>query len=302
MIKEKVLITGASGSLAKRVMQVLPSNRFEVVSLTTNPNKINNTSIFYWNIDNQHIDEKALENCKHIIHLSGYNIMNPWTSKNRELMYSSRVQAATLLFNQCEAMNIQPKTFITASAIGYYGHQKNGLCTELDTFGSGWLCDMCVDWETVADKFKQLGSRVVKMRISLLLSKDAGFFKPTTLSMKMGLAVVFGNGHQPFEWMHIDDVAHFVNYAIEKPKITGAYNMASPQKFNQYDFMKILKNKIARYAILIKLPSWFLAIVFGSRREILQGGCAMSSDKLIDSGFSFNYPNLESVIEKEFNK
>ena len=78
--------------------------------------------------------------------------------------------------------------------------------------------------------------------------------------------------------------------------------MASPQKYNQYNFMKTLKKRIANYAILIKLPSWLLSILFGSRQEILVGGCAMSSQKLIDSAFTMKFPTLDSVIKKEFNK
>lgn len=302
MTKEKVLITGASGSLAKRVILILPSNKYEVVCLTTNPKKVNNKSIFYWNVSRQEIDEEALKNCQHIIHLAGYNIMNSWTTKNRQLMYSSRVNAAQLLYERCLSLDVRPKTFITASAIGYYGHVEGHVCKESDFHGSGWLCDMCVDWEKAGQQFDTLGSRVVQMRISLLLSKQAGFLKPTTLSMKLGVAIVFGRGNQPFEWMHIDDVASFAKYAMETDSIFGPYNMASPQKYLQYAFMKALKQKIASYAIIVKLPSWFLEILFGKRREILEGGSAMSSQKLIDSAFSLKYPNLESVIKKEFNR
>lgn len=302
MTKERVLITGASGSLAKRVILTLPSDKYEVVCLTTKPEKVNNKTIFYWNIANNEIDPAAIENCQHIIHLAGYSIMKPWSSKNRQLMYNSRVHTAKLLFESCKSLKIRPKTVITASAMGYYGHRERPPCKESDPQGNGWLSEMCIDWETASQQFETLGSRVIQMRISLLLSKNTGFLQPTSLSMKMGIAVVFGRGNQPFEWMHIDDVASFVKYAIETPQIFGPYNMASPQKYNQYNFMKTLKKRIANYAILIKLPSWLLSILFGSRQEILVGGCAMSSQKLLDSAFTMKFPTLDSVIKKEFNK
>lgn len=302
MKKEKVLITGASGSLARRLILSLSHDQFDIVCLTTNPTKVNNTSIFYWNVENNQVDEKALANCHHVVHLAGHGIMNPWTPKNRQLMYSSRVQAANLLFEQFKAMNTSPKTFITASAVGYYGHSNDRLCEESNEPGTGWLSEMCVDWESAAQQFETIGTRVVQLRISLLLSKHAGFLQPTSLSMKLGLATVFGVGNRPFEWMHLDDVARFIQFAITNNHIIGPYNMASPHKLNQIQFMKELKRRIAKYALLVKLPSWFLGIIFGQRSILLEGGSAMSSQKLLDSGFLLNYPTLASVIKKEFNR
>ena len=301
MTMEKVLITGASGSLAKRVKRNLIASGYEVVCLTTNPKKVDNVSIFYWNVSEGIIDDKALISCSHIVHLSGYSIVKPWTSKNRRLMYESRIDTANLIFERCIALAIHPKTFICASAMGYYGLDANGLKTENDLAAKDWISSMCEDWEKAANQFKSLGSRVVQMRISLLLTKDAGFLQPTVLSMRLGVGVVFGKGNQPIEWIHIDDAAKFVSFAIQNATIKGPYNLASNEKLNQYQFMKLIKNKVAKYALLIKLPQWFLTIIFGQRSNILVGGCALSVDKLISTNFSFDYPTLTSAIEKEIN-
>ena len=301
-MKEKVLITGANGSLARRVKENLLSKGYEVVTLTSTRKSADNKSVFYWNVSSGDIQQKALENCQHIIHLSGFGIIKPWTETNKQLMYDSRITAAKLLFEKCNEYGVTPKTFISASAMGYYGHSVNHLCKETDSPSKGWLSDMCVDWENAAEEFKKLASRVVLMRISLLLSKDAGFLQPTALSMRLGVGVVFGKGTQPFEWIHIDDAARFVEYSIENKHVSGPYNMASPQKFSQYEFMKYLRSKIAKYSLLLKLPKWVLSIIFGERNVILIGGCGLSSDKLVASKFSLTYPTLDSVIEKEFKR
>lgn len=300
MTKEKVLITGASGSLAKRLVEFLPSDQFDLVYLTTNKNKVNNTDVFYWNIDQNEIDTKAIEGCHHIVHLAGFSIIKPWTSRNKQLMYDSRVSAANLIFKKCKEHNISPLSVVSASAMGYYGHVFDSYCKETDTAGQGWLCDMSVDWEHAAEQFRQLGSRVVQMRISLLLSKNSGILQPTSLSMRLGVGVVFGKGNRPFEWIHIDDVANFICHALNTESVSGPYNMASPQKFTQFEFMKALKDRIAQYAILIKLPKWALSIIFGDRSEILEGGCGLSSNKLMATNFKLNFPTLESVVNKEF--
>jgi len=301
-MKEKVLITGANGSLAKRVKENLLSKGYEVVTLTSSKKSADNSTVFFWDISAQTIEEKALQNCQHIVHLSGFGIINPWTESNKQLMYDSRINAAKLLFEKCKEYNVKPKTFISASAMGFYGDSTNSYCKETDAPSSGWLSEMCVDWEQAAEQFKQLGSRVVQMRISLLLAKGTGFLQPTALSMRLGLGVVFGKGNQPFEWIHIDDAAKFVEFSIENNHLSGPYNLASPQKFSQYDFMKHLRKKIARYSLLIKLPHWILSIIFGDRSAILIGGCGLSSEKLVSSKFSLNYPTLDTVIEKEFNR
>ena len=119
-MKDRIIITGYSGSLARRTTELLKDD-YEIIGLTSNKKNVNNKNIYYWNTATNEIDEKALENCKHIIHLSGYPILKRWTKKNKILMQKSRIGAANLLFNKCKKLNISPKTFISASAIGIYG-------------------------------------------------------------------------------------------------------------------------------------------------------------------------------------
>lgn len=301
MTKEKVLITGASGSLARLVKRNLLALGYDVVTLSTNLKIVDNKSVFYWNVSEGYIDDTSIQGCSHIIHLAGYSIVKPWTTKNKKLMYESRIDAAHLLYKRCKSLNVKIKTFISASAMGYYGLDADGLKTENDLPAKDWISSMCVDWENAANQFESFGTRVVQMRISLLLTKEAGFLQPTILSMRLGMGVVFGKGNQPIEWIHIEDAAKFVSFAIQDTTVNGPYNMASSEKFNQYDFMKLIKNKVAKYALLMKLPHWFLSIVFGQRSAILVGGCALSVDKLISTNFSFNYPTLERAIEKELS-
>jgi len=299
---DKVLITGASGSLANRVKRILITQGYEVITLSTNKPKVDNKSVYYWNVSEKLIDKNALIDCQHIIHLSGFNIMNQWTPKNKSIMYESRIDAAKLLYDSCQSLGVKPKTFISASALGFYGIDAKGVKSEDDSPSEDWLSKMCIDWESAAQQFEALGSRVIQMRISLLLSKDAGFLRPTVLSMRLGMGVVFGNGKQSIEWIHIADAAKFVYYAIENKSVRGAYNMASEQKWTQYDFMKFIKSKVAKYAILIKLPLFVLRLIFGGRSIILVGGCSLSVDKLLSTGFKYDYPTLESAINKELMK
>lgn len=299
---EKVLITGAGGALAQRVKHLLFEKGYDVITLTTNKKKVNSKDVFYWNISKKIVDPKALVNCSHIVHLSGYSIMKPWTTANKKLMYESRIDAVQLLYYSCKDLGVKPKTVISASAMGYYGIDAKELMSEDDAPTQDWLSQMCVDWEKATQSFQSLGSRVVHMRISLLLSKDSGFLQPTMLSTRLGACVVFGSGKQNIEWIHIDDASKFVYYAIENQSITGAYNLATEQKWTQYEFMKFVKRKVAFYALLIKLPSFVLRLIFGGRSVILEGGCALSVNKLKATNFEYDYPTLDSAIYKEMYK
>ena len=299
---EKVLITGASGALAQRVKHLLLEKEYDVITFTTNKKKANRNDVFYWNVSKKIVDPKALVNCSHIVHLSGYSIMKPWTTRNKKLMYESRIDAVQLLYYSCKDLGVKPKTVISASAMGYYGTDSKELMSEDDAPTQDWLSQMCVDWEKATQSFQSLGSRVVHMRISLLLSKDSGFLQPTMLSMRLGAGVVFGNGKQNIEWIHIDDASKFVYYAIENQSINGAYNLATEQKWTQYEFMKFVKRKVAFYALLIKLPSFVLRLIFGGRSVILEGGCALSVNKLLATNFEYDYPTLDSAINKEMYK
>ena len=297
-MKEKVLITGASGALAKRVKTKLEQEGYEVVALTTSRTLANEKTTFLWDISRNYIDDKAFLDCDHIVHLSGFSIVKPWSKKNKQLMYDSRVKAADLLFKYCKSLKLKIKTFVTASALGYYGMDAVGLQTEDNPAGNDWLAKMCVDWEQSASAFENLGVRVVKMRISLLLAKDAGFLQPTMLSMRFGVGVVFGSGKQAIEWMHIDDAANFVTFALGDKSVSGPYNMANNQRLNQAEFMRVIKSKVAPYALMFHLPSFMLKLIFGSRSIILEGGVALSNEKLRNTTFESKYPSLESAIDK----
>ena len=295
-MKEIVLITGANGNLAKTVGKLL-SETYEIRSLTTNKKNADGKSIFYWNINKKHLDIDALKECKHIIHLCGYSILKRWTVKNKQLMHESRIGGANLLFNKCQELKIFPKTFISASASGIYGIESNGIKKEGDKVGSDWVARMVYQWEIAAQKFKQLESRVIKMRISLLLSKESGFLKYTLLSMRYGIGIILGYKEHPINWIHINDAARFVKESIENNAYQGSYNLANEETISKYKFMKVIKMKASPYSLIITIPTYLTHILFGKRSLILNNKIILSVKKLKKIGFFCKYNKLEDVLE-----
>ena len=301
-MKEIVLITGASGTLAKSVAKKLQNDGFEVLFYSSSINIVNDKNIFYWDVENKIFDKSPLDKCSHIIHLSGYSVINKWTEKNKKKMYSSRVSAAKLLFDYCKEKKINIKTFISASAIGYYGFESIGLKNENDLPSKDWLSKLAVDWESAASLFEGIDSRVIKLRISLILTRSTGFLKPILLSMKLGVAPILGNRKQSFEWIHLDDLANFILFSLKNKNVSGAYNIATEKKTNQEDFLNIIKKKYFKHSLLLKVPTFILKLLFGQRIKIISSDIAVSVDKLKSTGFLFKYPSLDVAIDKEFRK
>lgn len=291
-MKEIILITGDSGSLANEVKKIL-SEHYHIRTLTTKKNKVNKKTVFYWDIDNEILDEDALKDCNHIIHLSGYPILKPWTQTNKELMYTSRVNGAKLLYEKCKKHNI--KTFITASAIGYYGLNAEGCKDESSTVGEDWLANLANDWELAADLFKNIGSRVVKMRIPLLFSNDSGFLKHTLLSMKLGLALMLGNINNPINWIHIKDAARFVSESINNSQFYGAYNLSNMRPTTQNEIVNFFKKEKYPYCIRIIIPIFLVKIFIGERSLILNTKTRLNTDKLRKMKFKNKYQKLEDL-------
>lgn len=296
-MKERILITGYSGSLAQKTKELLKDD-YEIIGLTSNKKKVNNIDIYFWNTSTNEIDERALENCKHIIHLAGHSILKRWTKKNKKLMYQSRIGATNILFNTCKKLNISPKTFISASAIGIYGLNAKGIKSEKDEIGNDWIARMASDWEEAAQKFKQIGSRVIQMRISLLMTKETAFLKYTLLSMKYGLGVVIGSKEKKISWIHINDAANFIKQVTTNKKYKGAYNLATEQPILQEIFIKKIKEKLFPYALIIRVPFYLLRLFLGQRSKIINTDVSINVNKLKEEGFIWEFYNFNKVLEK----
>ena len=299
-MKEKVLITGARGAVAKKLSYLLDEEKYSIFYLTTNKNCRKNNE-FYWNLCDNKIDPLALKNVNHIIHLSGYNISHSWTSKNKKIMFDSRVKTAKLIYNECYSMNIKPQTFITASAMGYYGFESSGMKKENDTAGEDWMAQLCVEWEKTANKFKTLGVRIIKLRLSLVLDKDSGVLNKILLGYKFGVGVVFGNGTQPFPWIHIKDVTRFIIFSMKEKNIIGTFNIAAPENISYYEIVNTIRRQKVKKAILLYIPKWLIKLLFPRQHVLLLNMVQLDTDKLKKTGFKCMFNSINKVVDLEID-
>jgi uncharacterized protein (TIGR01777 family) len=287
----KILITGGTGLVGKRLTAMLKERKHEVRILSRNPKGLNE---FKWDVSKSFIDDKALDNIDFIIHLAGAGIADKrWSNERKKVIIDSRVDTANLLFHKIKAQNISLTGFISASGSNYYGAQTSDkIFEEKDDAGTDFLGDVCQKWEAAANQFKELNIPVTILRTGVVLSKKGGALE----KMKTPVISPLGAGQQYMSWIHIDDLCNVYIKAIEED-FRGVYNTVSPEYQTSNSFSKTLAKAIKRPYLSIAVPGFLLKLVFGELAIILLEGSRLSSQKIENKGFVFKYSNLKEALK-----
>lgn len=295
-----VAITGGTGFIGKYLTKSLIDNNFEVRILSRNKNLALKKGFYYWNPFLGEIDEKVLHNVDIVINLAGANISSKrWTEKRKIEIIESRTIPLNFLYEKFKSIEKKPNSLISVSAVGYYGtKQSEKVFVESDPPGDDFLGQVCVKWEKSADKFNTLGSRVVKLRIGAVLGLDGGVIKKLYPIFNYGLGAVLGTGKQTFSFIQINDLINIFNFVLDNENIDGPYNTVSPDIVTNNDFSQLLAKAMNKKIILPNIPSSILKLVLGELSDMLLNGNAISSQKLINEGFQFEYSKLDNALGK----
>ena len=291
----KVLITGGSGLIGRRLSFLLKSRGYEVRILSRSNNPKNNYKTFVWNVSEQYINDSAFEGLNHIIHLAGAGIADKrWSEKRKKEIIASRVASTNLLYNSVKRLKTPLNSFISASATGYYGAvTSETIFEEKDKPAKDFLGKVCSLWEDSIFQFNEIKIRTVALRTGIVLSKDGGALK----KMKTPIITSLGNGKQYMPWIHIDDLCELYIKAIEDQEFKGAFNAVSPEHISNLSFSKKI-SKIFNYPFLaLGAPSLILQIVFGEMSTIILNGSRISANKIKQAGFKFKFENLEKALK-----
>ena len=296
-MKEIVLITGANGLVAKRLAQLLLP-RFHIRFLSRHPKNGND---FQWDVQKQTIDIKGLLGVDHIIHLAGADISEKrWTKIRKEEILSSRVDSAGLLLKNLSENNLRIKSFISASAIGYYGSSDlDQKFDETSSKGNGFLADVVDQWEKAADPFllERVAERVVKIRTGVILAKERGVLPKMALPVKYHVGSPLGTGQQNISWIHIEDICRIYQFVLERSDLQGVFNAVSPFPVPNKDLTIEIARKLRRPIFFPSIPKWVLKMVFGEMASVLLDNCEVTSQKIEKEGFQFKYPNIKQALD-----
>jgi len=289
---ETVLITGANGLIAKHLSKLLKESGYEVLSLSRKPK---GDDSFQWNPALGFMDSDALKHTDHIIHLAGAGIGDKrWSTTRKNEIRTSRVNSCELIFQTCINSGIKLKSFISASAIGYYGYGR--VFTEGDQAGQGFLTEVCREWEQAADRFQTAGIRTVKIRTGIVLAADGGILPQMALPVRLGLGTAMGSGKQGIPWIHIDDLCQIYLKAIQKEQMIGAYNAVAPESINNRAFTKELAGFFHKPYWPVAIPAFLIRALLGERSELLLKGSEVLPSRLLETDFTFRYTKLKEAL------
>ena len=299
--KQTVAITGASGMVGTALATVLRESGHKPVSITRKASESNEGSIV-WDPASGLKNPSRLETVDTVVHLAGENIAGGrWTAALKDRIRRSRVEGTRSLVKSIAAIGHRPKTLVCASAIGFYGERGDTVLDEDAVAGSGFLAEVCRGWEQEAEAATELGLRVVKVRIGVVLSPKGGALAKMLLPFKLGAGGIIGSGKQYWSWIGLHDLVRIIAFCVEHDSIRGAVNAVSPNSMTNYDFTKGVGRALHR-PTLFPLPAFAAKLVLGEMaNELLLSSTRVIPKKLKEQGFEFHYPELVGCLEHELS-
>jgi uncharacterized protein (TIGR01777 family) len=301
-MNKHVLITGATGMIGKALIRALLDRKYNVSILSTHTPVIPNVQVFKWDVNTKQIDIACFKGVDTIIHLAGENVAKEkWTVQRKQQIVDSRVQSTSLLLESLKKATHEVTTFISASAVGFYGDRGEEILTEESPVGAGFLPECCAKWESAVDAAAALGFRVVKLRTGVLIAKDEGALPAMAQPIKWFVGAPLGTGKQWIPWIHMEDMVGMYLYALEH-ELTGTFNAAAPNPVTNKTLTKALGQAIHRPIWPFAVPAPVMSLILGEMSVIALASTKTSAQKIIDAGYRFKFTNLQEALSEIYGK
>ncbi|MCC5885568.1 MAG: TIGR01777 family oxidoreductase [Gammaproteobacteria bacterium] len=291
--KVPILVTGGTGFIGSRLLPMLEQAGAEMTVLTRDPGRARRVLGESVRLVTD-LPSAAATNPRAVVNLAGAGIADrPWTEGRRRLLLDSRVALTRGLRDALKGS--PPDVIVSASAVGYYGTHADQTFTEDDGPGSGFAADLCRQWEQEAEAFADLGSRVLRLRIGLVLG-PGGLLGRMKLPFSLGLGGRIGHGRQWMSWVHLDDVLGLIGRCLADDAMTGAVNATAPEPVTNADFTATL-GKVLHRPTIFPVPAFVLRTLLGDMaEELLLSGARVLPQRALDSGYAFAWPALEAAM------
>lgn len=294
----KVLVTGATGFIGRRVCQALLDHGHEVNYLTrsTSIDSIKWAKGFIWDPYKEQIDLDCLEEVEVVIHLAGSSIADSWSEKGKRLIMNSRVIPTTFLYKVLSNNAHQVKQWIGASAIGIYSDLEEVQDEQNFQTANNFLGEVVQKWEEGNLAFKNLNIKVSLLRIGLVLDMHECALATMVKPVKLWLGAPIGSGKQYYSWIHIKDLVSMFVYVLEH-KLEGVYNAVAPKPLTNREFTILLGKAMKRPIWLPAIPTVVIRLALGEKAILVTEGQRVDSGKIQNRGFKFRFTTLESALD-----
>lgn len=297
----KILISGSSGLVGSALVESLHHDGHTIGRLLRpeSPHEASDTGrgvAMRWDPATGELDDAAA-GADAVVNLAGASVASGrWTEECKNQLRVSRIDTTRKLIEALAKLKPIPRIFLSASAVGYYGDGGDEELTEVSAPGSGFLADVCRDWESAAMRAESLGMRVACMRFGTILAKDGGALQRMLLPFKLGAGGRLGAGNQWMSWISLVDTTGVIRYLLENEAARGAVNVVAPSPVRNRDFTAALARTLHRPAIL-SAPGFALRLAFGEMADalLLSSQCVLPQ-KLQTFGYRFAHPDLSTAL------
>jgi uncharacterized protein (TIGR01777 family) len=292
----RVAVSGSGGLIGAEVVASLEAAGDEIVRLVRRAPGPSENAV-RWDPGSGIVDASALEGLAAVVHLAGENIAaGRWNAARKAAIRESRVTGTRLLCDTLARLSTPPETLVCASAIGWYGDRGDEVLTEEIPPGTGFLADVCRDWEAAAAPAARKGIRVVALRIGMVLSPKGGALARMLPPFRAGFGGVLGNGRQYVSWVALDDLAGIVLHVLANRDLDGPVNAVSPHPVTNREFTGALGSVLSR-PTPFPVPAFALRLAVGEMADaLLLASARVVPRRLEETGYRFRFPELHAAL------
>lgn len=291
----RILVSGATGLIGGALVSALEKDRHDVTVLSRS--EAVQAPRLLWDPERGKIDARLLDGFNAVVHLAGESIAKGrWTPLMKERIRESRCRGTGLLAQTVAAVPRPPQVFVCASAIGFYGDRGDEVLTEDSPAGTGFLADVCREWESACRPAVARGIRVVHARFGVVLSRRGGALKKMIRPFQWGLGGKIGSGRQWWSWIGLSDVVGAIQQTLKDGSLSGPVNVTAPGPVRNDEFTRIL-GRVLRRPTVTPLPAFVAKLVLGEMADaLLLASARVEPKKLIQSGYVFRAPTLAQAL------
>ena len=301
----KVAITGATGFVGSRLVERLHAQGHQVLVLTRNPataqkvfpnSAFPNLEIIAYTPTESGSWQQALAGCDGVVNLAGEPIAQErWTPQRKQEILKSRQVGTQKIVEAIALANPKPSVLVSASAIGYYGTSETATFEETSPPGDDFLASVCQGWEAEAQKVIATGTRLVILRLGIVLGMGGAIAKMIA-PFKLFAGGPIGSGRQWFSWIHREDVVNLIFLALTRPDIEGVLNATAPNPVRMAEFCQTMGQVLNRPSWL-PVPGFALEALLGDGAMVVLEGQQVLPKRTLVNGFEYQYPEVKPALE-----